>query len=77
MLMNTRIMSRDIETLIDTLATIKKDGVPPLSPVKVLPSGQQYVQTYPRTLADQNGPQKDWRVDLWLEPGTPASQVEP
>ena len=48
MLMNTRIMSRDIEQLIDTLADLENTGKAPEAPLRTLPSGQQIADTYPR-----------------------------
>ena len=56
MLMNTRIISKDIETLIDTLATMKQTGAPPTAPLRTMPSGQQCADVFPRGLADSNGP---------------------
>jgi len=74
MLMNTRIVSRDIEQLIDTLATVESTGKPPQVSIKALSSGQQYAEVFPLSMADSKGPQKDWKVELWLEPGGNPSQ---
>ena len=35
---------------------------------------QRVIETFPRSQADKNGPQKDWKVELWVEPGHGVSQ---
>jgi carotenoid cleavage dioxygenase-like enzyme/acyl-CoA reductase-like NAD-dependent aldehyde dehydrogenase len=76
MVMNTSYLVRDLETLIDTLATIQSDGRPPAPNVRALASGQLVADVFPRPWvpADRLGPTGDWQVELRLQPGAPATQ---
>jgi len=69
-------MSRDIETLIDTLSTIRDTGSPPNGDkaIRTLASGQKIADTFPLSMSDKNGPQKEWKVEVWMQGGKEASQ---
>ena len=52
--------------LIDTLSDIQNIGKPREGAVKSV-GGREIVQTFTHGKADENGPQKDWTVELWLQ----------
>jgi hypothetical protein len=76
MLVNTRIITNDLETLIDSLAAIRQTGVPPLVPLRSNAHGFRVADVFPRPWirSDFAGPTADWKAELWLEKDKPPTQ---
>eukprot|EP00929_Paragymnodinium_shiwhaense_P124172 TRINITY_DN9920_c0_g1_i1.p1 TRINITY_DN9920_c0_g1~~TRINITY_DN9920_c0_g1_i1.p1 ORF type:complete len:1103 (-),score=269.46 TRINITY_DN9920_c0_g1_i1:280-3588(-) len=76
MIINMKVMSSDIEVLLDTLATVEATGAAPKVPVKPLANGQMVASVYPRPWApgDKGGPQGDWKAEMYMMPGSEATQ---
>jgi hypothetical protein len=77
MLVNTRIITNDLETLIDSLAAIRQTGAPPLPSLRTNPQGFLVADVFPRpwVRSDFAGPTSDWKAELWLEKDKPPSQT--
>ena len=74
MIMNTSVIGRDLETLADTYIEMAAGGKPPRVPVRTdAVSKQAIADVFPRTLPDRAGPNRDWKVELWMS-GASASQ---
>lgn len=65
MLMNTAIVGKDLEMLVEVLAAIRDTGKAPQVPVRQAHS-QAVADVFPMTMADKAGPQKDWKAELWM-----------
>lgn len=76
MLMNTRIITNDLETLIDSLAAVRQTGAAPLPSLRTNASGFLVADVFPRPWirSDFAGPTADWKAELWLEKDKPPSQ---
>lgn len=76
MLVNTRIITNDIETLIDSLAAIRQTGAAPVPCLSTNSHGDLVAHVFPRpwVRSDFAGPTADWNAELWLQKGKPASQ---
>ena len=75
MIMNTSVIGRDLETLADTYIEMAANGgKPPAVPVRADAASKQAIASvFPRTLPDRAGPNRDWKVEVWME-GESASQ---
>ena len=67
MIMNTKIISADLENLIDVFATLRDTGAPPVVPIREGVGGRSVASVYPRLMADSRGPTADWRAEVWLQ----------
>jgi len=76
MLVNTRIISNDLETLIDSLAAVRVSGAAPQPSLRTNASGFLVADVFPRPWmrSDFAGPTADWKAELWLERDKPPSQ---
>lgn len=76
MITNMKILSSDIEVLLDTLSTIQATGAPPKVPMKPLANGQMVASVYPRPWmpGDRGGPQGAWQAEMYLTPGSAPTQ---
>jgi hypothetical protein len=73
MIMNTRIISSDLENLIDVLATVRDTGAPPAVPIRDGVGGRAVASVFPRMMSDSRGPTADWRAEVWLRGGDGTS----
>ena len=76
MLVNTRIVTNDLETLIDSLAAIRQTGAAPLPSLRTNAHGFHVADVFPRPWmrSDFAGPTADWKAELWLEKDKPPTQ---
>jgi hypothetical protein len=76
MLMNTRIITNDLETIIDSLAALRQTGAAPLPALRTNASGFTVADVFPRPWirSDFAGPTADWKAELWLEKDKPSTQ---
>ncbi len=79
MLVNTRIITNDLETLIDSLAAIRQTGAAPLPSLRTNADGFRVADVFPRPWmrSDFAGPTAEWKAELWLEKDKPATQSGP
>ena len=76
MLVNTRIITNDLETLIDSLAAVRQTGAAPVPSLRPNSHGFLVADVFPRPWmrSDFAGPTADWKAELWLQKDKPASQ---
>ena len=56
MIMNTRIISADLENLVDVFATLRDTGAPPTVPIREGVGGRLVASVFPRLMSDTRGP---------------------
>jgi hypothetical protein len=77
MLVNTRIVTNDLETLIDSFAAIRQTGAPPLPSLRTNSCGFLVADVFPRPWmrSDFAGPTSDWKAELWLQKDRAPTQT--
>ncbi len=77
MIMNTRIIGKDLETLVDVYCSLRDTGKPPVVPFHQ--DGENFViaDVFPRTRADRSGPDRDWNVHVLMEGENAGKQSGP
>jgi hypothetical protein len=66
MIMNTKIIGKDLETLVDIFCTLRDTGAPPTIPTRDQ-DGTVVADVFPRAFADSKGPDRDWKVEVWAK----------
>lgn len=77
MIMNTRVISRDLESLVDVYCSLRDTGKPPMVQVHKGEGSSVVADVFPRTMSDRNGPDKDWRVQVLMEGENAGKQGAP
>ena len=55
MIVNTRVIARDLETLVDVFCHLRDTGKPPSVPVRNSDSNNAVANVFPRSMPDRNG----------------------
>eukprot|EP00899_Mesostigma_viride_P002149 jgi/Mesvir1/11935/Mv00269-RA.2 len=76
MVVNTSFIAGEIKRFTETLEALQRTGKGVPLPITERPDGQKVVHVYPASLADKwgQGSFLGAKVEVWIEPGQPASQ---
>ena len=58
LILNTRVIGKDLETLVDIFCTLRDTGAPPPVPTREQPDGTVVADVFPRAFADSKGPDR-------------------
>jgi hypothetical protein len=83
MILNTRLIGKDLETLVDVFCTLRDTGAPPVPTMRERASTSSkggnkamVADVFPRQFSDFKGPDRDWRVEVWMEGDDAGKQGE-
>ena len=80
MILNTRSIATDLESLVDVMCTLRDTNRPPAVPIRQGGQGEgsaRIARVFPRTMPESRGPDSDWTVDVWMDGEQAGSQGLP